>query len=339
MKRMLLASSLLLSGSALAINVNVTSTCGGGLPPTVCDAFDSEINSYVQGDLPDVSLGKYGSGLANAQGFAYKGNSSDYSDEFDYFMVSAGGGAAFQGDQDDPEGVGFGAAATVGLNLDLVPVEKIGPVELSKLDVFLSFMSYSPDQEINDGSFKGDLSHFGVMARYQIIEGTDWVPGNLLRWGGLFLHTGLQRSSTKATFTQNIDDQTITLDSSQQARVTNTSATFDFETTNMNIPIEVSTYIRAGWILSFFGGAGFDLVSGSTDVSLNASGTASSTSVSGYSATISADESSSGDADATNFRAFIGGQFNLPFFRIYAQANKGLGNDLLGVNLGAKILW
>lgn len=343
MKKLMMGALLVLSSSSYAVNLTVTPTCGGGLPTNVCDQLTTEIQSALDADLPSVSLGKYGTGISNATGFAYKGLGSDYSDAFDFFMVRGGGGVALDGDLDKPEqaaGVGIGAAATIGINLDLLPIDKIGPVDLSKMDMFVSFMSYAPDQDMDDTSFKGDISAFSIMARYKIIDGKDFVPGNLLSWGGVFLHTGFQRSSVEANVIQTIKPETIDIGSGQTATVNNTSATFDFKTSNTSIPVEVSTFFRAGWVFTFFTGFGFDIVSGSTDVSLSAAGTASGNgAATGYSATIAADESASGDADATNFRALGGLQFNLPFFRIYTHINKGLGNDLLGFNVGAKILW
>ena len=336
-----LLTALSASSYAVSISVNQTSCTPG--QESFCTQLTNELRETVNKDLPEVSLGKYGTGMANSQGFAYKGLGSDYSDVFDYFMVRGGAGISVEGDLSKPEqasGIGVGAALTVGLNLDMLPIDKIGPIEFEKLDVFLSFMSYSPDQEIEDTTFKGDISAFSLMARYKIIDGVDFAPGNLLSWGGVFLHTGFQRSSVEANVIQKIKNETVDVGSGQTATLTNASATFDFKTTNTSIPIEVSTFFRAGWVLSFFGGAGFDLVSGSTDVSLAASGNASGTGASsGYGATIAASEEASGDADATNFRALAGVQFNLPFFRLYTHVNKGLGNDLLGVNVGAKILW
>lgn len=342
MKKLLVGTLLALSTSTYAVNITVTQSCGS-LDATICGQLTTEIENTLNQDLPDVSIGEYGTGIANSQGFAYRGLGSDYSDNFDWFMVRAAGGFAVEGDLDKPEnasGVGVGAAATVGINLDLLPIDKVGPIELEKLDVFVSFMSYSPDQDLEDTAFKGDISAFSLMARYQIIDGIDIAPGNLFKWGGVFLHTGIQRSSVEADVTQSFDSETIDIGGGQTATMNNTSATFSFETTNTAIPIEVSTYLRMAWALTLYGGAGFDIVSGSTDVALTAGGTASGNgSVSDYSAAISANESDSGDADATNLRAFLGGQLNLPFFRLYGQFNKGLGNDNLGLHFGAKIMY
>lgn len=343
MKKLLLVVAMAtLSMSGYAVDVTVTETACG-TTQSICDALTAKLQSAVDADLPSVTLDKYGTGLANANGFAQKGMTSDYSDRFTYFMVRGGLGAAVDGDLDKPEnasGFGLGASATVGLNLDLLPVDKIGFIELDKMDLFVSFMSYNVDQDSDDFSAKGDFSHLGVMARYQIMEGKDIFPGYMLQWGGVFLHTGFQRSSFKADLTSSFKDETVEISGGQTATFGNSSATFALDTTTTTIPIEISTYIRTIWALTFSAGAGFDYVMGSTDVDLSASGTASGNgAASSYAASISASDNASEDADATNFRAFGGLQLNLPFFRIFLNYNKSLENDLVGANAGVKILW
>jgi hypothetical protein len=342
MKKLLMSAALALPLAANAVDITVgTGVCNGSYV-AICSQMDQEVRDLVEGDLPEVSIGEYGTGLANANSFAYKGLDSDYSDKFTYFMVRGGGGAAVQGEIDNPEsaeGIGIGAAVTAGINLDLLPIDKIGPVELNKMDLMVSLMSWDLDETSEDTTIKGDLGHFSVMARYQIMEGQDIVPGYMLEWGGVFLHTGFHRQSFEAKITQSFNDEEVEV-SGQTATFNNASATFELETATTTIPVEVSTYLRAGYVFTFFGGAGFDLVNGSTDVSLDAAGNINGGSGGNtYANTISASESDSGDADVSNLRAFGGIQFNVPFVRVTTHFNKGLGNDLFGANVAVKILW
>ena len=314
MKKLLMGALLGASLSASAVTVTITQTsCSlpGGSGGAACNAADQAMQDFVDADLPEVSLGDYGSGIANSTNFAYKGLNSDYSDIFDFFMLRAGGGIAVQGDMSEPEkaeGIGLGASVTVGVNLDLLPVSKIGPIDLSKMDLFVSFASLDQEQDLEETNTDVELSHFAVSARYQIVDEKDIIPGTLLQWGGVHLHTGFQKSSIKGTITQKFDDQVVDLGSGQTATFGNSSAKFQLESSTFSIPIEVSTFLRAGYVFTFFGGAGLDIVSGSTDVSIGANGTATGT---GYTANISADESDSGEAEATNMRAFGGLQFNI----------------------------
>ena len=343
MKKLLigaLTASLSLSVMAVDITVNNTA-CGGGLTAQNCADLDAEIRSSLGDDLPEANIDDYAVGIANANNFAQNGTNSDYSDRFTYFTAKINGGLAVQGEVDDPgaaDGIGIGGGLSFGLNLDLLPVDKIGPVDLSKMDLFVSFLSYNADQDNDDLTLEGKISSFSVMARYQIMEGKDIVPGYMLEWGGVFLHTGFRRSTMKIEAISTFDNEEVEVDGNT-AEITDTTVGFEIDSTTMSIPVEVSTYLRAAWAFTFFGGAGFDFVTGSTDVDLTADGTANLTSGGTYTSDISASEDGSGDAEATNFRAFGGLQVNLPFTRVYVQATKGLGNDLIGVNAGLKVLW
>lgn len=333
------ALALPLSSYALQLNVNVTSC--GALGATQCSALENEIRNYK--DLPDVSVDKYADGVASANAFAMKGQGTDYSENFDLFMVQASAGGALDGDlnevQDNPQsadGIGLGGALTVGLNLDVLPVDKIGPVELKKLDLFASLMSYSLDQDSSGNEIKGDLSSFGVFARYRFYDPVDIVPGYMFHWTGIHLHTGIQRSSMDISMRRTLDNETVS-SGGASADFTNGLASFDLETTTTSIPVEISTAVRMAYALTLYTGAGFDYTMGSSDIDFSAGGNLSGTG--GFTAEVDADESASGKPEATNFRAFGGLQINVPFVRLFAQVNKGLGNDLIGASAGLKVVW
>lgn len=332
--------------AASAITINVTPTNCGTLPGsttdnggTACGEMNNAIRTEVNSDVPEVDIDKYGDGVSNSTSFAMKGQGSDYSDNFSYFVFKPSIGLAAQGDVNKPEkaeGVGIGGALTVGLNLDLLPVDKLGSIEFKKMDLFVSFMSYNLDQDQDSTSFNGDINSFGVHARYRIVDGKDIAPGYLLEWGGVHLHTGFQFNKMSMKMTQSFKDQTVT-SNGQTATFGNSSATFTLDSKATSIPVEVSTYLRMLYAFTLYGGLGFDYVMGSTDIDLSAGGTATTTQ--GYSATISASETGSGKPDATNFRSFLGLQVNVPFVRLFVHVNKGLGNDLVGANAGVKILY
>lgn len=350
MKRLLLVLSLVLisyQSQAVTITVNQTSCTdsGGG---SICAALTNEIRSELNADTPDVSIDKYAEGIANSTGMSMKGQNSDYSDNFNLFMFKPSFGVGVQGDLDDPEsaeGIGLGGALTVGINLDLLPVDKIGPIEFKKMDLFVSFMSYNIDQELGDdgATGEGELSSFSVMARYRALDGTDIVPGYMLEWGGLHIHTGIQRNQMGIELNQNLQDETVTDDTNNTtATFQNGSINFDLNSTVTSIPFEVSTYLRALYVFTLYGGVGFDYnLSSEADAELSASGdvTGSGTGLTAYTADISASESGSGDGMATNYRGFVGLQFNVPFVRVYVQAQQSFAEDLLAVNFGMKVTY
>jgi hypothetical protein len=335
----MLLSTLPLSAFAVNINVTKAAGCDGALSAPICDGLVSEINTLVSADTPDVNIDKYAAGMANANAFAMKGQNSDYAENFTHFVFKPSFGVALDGDMDKPEnaaGVGLGGALTVGLNLDMLPVDKIGSIEMKDLDLFISFMNYDVDQTQDDTTFAGELSSFGIFARYRFMEGKDIFPGYMMEWGGIHLHTGVQRSKMGIKLTQSFKDQTVT-SGGTTAQFGDSSAVFNIDTTTTSIPLEISTYMRMLYVFTLYTGFGLDYNIGDGEVGLNASGAVSSgaTEV----ATIAASETGTGDAQATNFRGFLGLQFNVPFVRLYVHVNKGLGNDLFGANFGAKIAY
>lgn len=348
MKKLLLVLSLIVvSYQSHAIDITVTQTACTGVA-AACTALTNEIRADLNADTPDVSIDKYAEGVANATGMSMKGQNSDYSDTFSLFMFKPSFGLAAQGDIDDPEsaeGVGLGGALTVGINLDLLPIDKIGPIELKKMDLFVSFMSYNLDQEIGDDGTtgEGELSSFSVMARYRLIDGNDIVPGYMLEWGGVHIHTGLQRNKMGIELSQDLEDEQVTDDGTgATGTFQNGNVTFDMDATVTSIPVEISTYLRALYVFTLYGGLGFDYnLTSETDVDLSASGTVvgSGGGVGTYGASISADESASGDGMATNYRGFVGLQFNVPFVRVYVQAQQSFAEDLLAVNFGMKVAY
>ena len=348
MKRLLLVLSLvLISYQSQAVTISVSSTCvDGGGGTAFCDAMEAELENYLADGTPNVSIDKYADGISNSTGFAMKGQNSDYAENFDLFVFKPSFGLAVQGELDDPEnadGFGIGGALTVGINLDLLPVDKIGPIEFKKMDLFVSFMSYNPDQEVGDNATaEGELSSFSVMARYQLMDEVDIVPGYMLQWEGVHLHTGIQRNTMGIKLSQDLADETVTEENTgATGTFSNGNVTFDMDSTVTSIPVEISTSIRALYAFTLYGGLGLDYnVSSETDVDLNASGNfAASNAGTNYSATINANESATGEGMATNYRGFVGLQFNVPFVRLYVQANQSFAEDLIGVNAGLKITY
>ena len=334
-----------LSLSASAVTINVSGSCAGG-NTTFCNTLEAELENELNADTPDVGIDKYAGGIANATGFAMKGQNSDYAENFNWFVLKPSFGLAVDGEVDDPEGAngfGLGGALTVGINLDLLPVDKIGFIEFDKMDLFVSFMSYNVNNDVGDGgTAEGDLSSFSVMARYQIMEGADIVPGYMVEWGGLHIHTGIQRNSMGINLSQDLADETVDAGGGTTGTFSDGNVTFDMESSVTSIPLELSTYLRLAYVFTLYGGVGFDYnLSSDTDVDLDASGNFSGNDGAGttYTATISANEKGSGEGAATNFRNFVGIQFNVPFARLYLQMNQGMGSDLMGVNAGLKVTY
>lgn len=351
MKKLLLGMALTLSltlpqmsqAGIITLNFDQDSCVGSVGDATLCSQIKTELDNEINNVLPDANnIDDFSSGISNAMGVAGAG-STDYSDKFEYFVVkpSFGLGIAAE-DLSSPEsagGVGFSGNLVFGLNMNLLPVDKIGPIDMDKLDVFVNIFSYNLDRDVGDVTFAGDIGSFGIHARYHLMEGSEFFLGE---WGGVFLHTGFQRTTMDLNFSKPIKlGEPVTVGSGPtavSANVKNTNVTIGMESAITTIPIEASTYLRFLYVFTAFGGLGMDITSGSTDVKLDPSGelvlTADDTTLGEINGS-----TSSGDPNSFGLRAFAGLQLNLPFLRLYGQFQKPLGQDAVGTNIGMKILW
>lgn len=318
-----------------------TEVGGGGAATAICNQLNSDLDQAVNQDLPDTNLDGYAKGISDASSVAASGT-SDYSDKFEYFVIKPSFGLGFAADSfSSPEnsaGVGFTGNLVIGLNLNMLPVDQLAFIEFKKLDVFVNFFKYNLNYDLGSGGFEGDLNSFGIMARYHIFEPEEGWNEGLFQWAGLFVHTGIQKTSASLEFSTPIElDAGISTPTGDTGNVDNANVAFSIDNSITKIPVEVSTYAKVLYAFTLYGGLGFDIVSGSTDISADAAGDIKLNATDIGDLTV--DNSSSGDPEATNFRAFFGTQLNLPYFRIYGQLQKPLGQDSIGTNLGFKIIW
>lgn len=343
MKRILFAAiALAVSSGAMAIDFEVKLDCDELSVQGACATLKSELESQAEKDLPDTTLDDYTVGVGNAVAMAGSDN-SDYADKFNLFMfkyspIGVGiSGSGDAGEANNLDGIGFQGVMQVGLNLDMLPIDKIGPVELKKLDIFGSFFSTKLNESNDEEGTEteAEVSAFGVHARYHLVEGVDLLPGYLAEWGGLFVHAGFRQSKMKLNMTQDIDDTDIS-EGGVTAKFTNTSAEFEMDSSVTSIPIEFSTYFRFLYVFTLYGGAGYTLNTGSTDINFTASGDIyeGSNDV----GDVDLDDKNDGTPKSTA-RYFAGLQFNLPYFRLYTHVNKAIGENVASAHVGVKILY
>jgi hypothetical protein len=356
MKKLLstLALATLFSTTANAQLIQIgTPTCTGAFAiGSVCDDVTAIANEAVNQDFPDIGADGFATGFATATAYSGAGL-SEYADNFDYAIVSlnAAAGAsieasALDGQSDNATGgIAVMPSLSIGLNLGILPVDKLGPIDLKKTDFIFGFMSYDMDQDYDGNNFKGELSTISLMFRYRMFEDVAIVPGKLVHWGGLHLHAGFRRSTFKVNMTTDLDiDPVATGVPTYDMTFNDMVANFDLENTVNTIPIEVSTYMRLGWAFTFYAGLGADINMGGGEMRLNANGTmeAGNGTTDVFNASVSSN-AVDGEGDAVSgMRAFGGMQINLPFIRlINLQMNKNLGgdNESLAVKGSIKVLW
>lgn len=330
----------------------------------ICAALESSIQAEVQkaedkanDGLPKASPDRLMEGMANSSVMAGKGIGSDYASNMSVLLIGAGVGVGADLEEsqtgDDGEstplsGVGIQGGLLIGTNLSWMDTQKILGLETNRLNVYVNFFKYSHEQKMGgeDKQITADLASFGLHVSY------DWIPGSkskLLGWGGVKLHLGLEKNTTEIEFQTTIDETVTATQGTETATSTvngTPKATIDVNT--LSIPLEISTSVQMLYILSLYGGLGVDYNMGYAEgkgalnaapAAVNCTGVAcgGGTQIGTITPTANIDAKSKVDPFLT--RGFLGVQFNLPFTRIFVQADKSFGNDLVGAHAGLRFVF
>lgn len=346
--------------SAQIFTIKVTDYGAGAGNATFENFVNTEIQKIeneINQDLPSAQPERLMEGMANASVLAGKGVGADYASGMKVFLIGAGVGAGADLAKDkntdsDISGIGVAPGLVIGANLGFMDTQRILGMDTNRLNLYLNFASYKHEQDISDDPGKEsdaviDMTTLGARFRY------DWIKGKgskLLGWGGVKFHFGYQYNKTNIRFNSNINE-TINETSSNGEVLSGTitgapSATIIANT--HSIPLELSTDVQLLYILSLYGGVGADYSWGEAkgDGSLNAgTSTLSCTggAVCGTPSSVQvkpeANIDATGKVNPLMFRGFAGVQINLPYFRIYGQVDKSIGNDLVGVNAGVRFVY
>jgi hypothetical protein len=361
--RLLLTLATLLFAAptyAQIFKLNLTYSCATG--NAACDAIRSamdpeiaKIEADINKGLPGGETDRFMKGMANSSVIAGKGVGTDYASYMDVFLIGAGlgVGADLEKSKDpksDISGIGIAPGFVVGLNLGVLPVRTILGLEANRLNLYANYMAYSRNQNFDQSKAGLDMKTFGTHIRY------DWIRarGNkAFGWGGVKIHTGYEYNNTKLAFNTSLNENINIQDAGGSAgtdinsTITGTpGATIKVAT--HSIPLELSTDVRFLYFLSLYTGLGMDFNFGeargdgalnANQATINCTGTCPGGPGSVGTISPTANIDGSGKVDSILSRGFVGLQFNIPFVRIFVQANKAFGNDLVGATAGLRIAY
>jgi hypothetical protein len=288
-------------------------------------------------------------GMANSSVMAGKGIGSDYASRMKVFMIGAGVGVGADLEKDkttesDLSGVGIQGGIIIGTNLGWMDSDKILGLYTNRLNLYANYLGYNLDRKMGEGNkdqIEANLRSFGFHASYDLVP----PKGNsLLRWGGIKIHTGYEYNSTELTFKTTLSEAVSASSGGVTASGTltgNPAASIDVST--QSIPLEISTNIQLLYLMSIYTGLGADfnfggakskgaLNAGDSPILINGANT-------GTTVTADANIEGKGKVNPILARAFAGVQINLPYINIFVQADKALGNDLIGATAGVRIVY
>jgi hypothetical protein len=317
-------------------------------------AISSEIakaEADINKDLPGAPPQRLMEGMANSSVMAGKGIGSDYASRMDVLLIGAGVGAGADLEKDkttdsDLSGIGVQGGLIIGTNLAWMDTQKILGLDTNRLKIYANFFKYDLNKPSGDTTIDAELFSIGSHVSYQWILGS---PSKLFGWGGVQFHLGYEYNKTQIGFTNKLNETITATQGTETATVAlsgTPKATITAKT--MSIPLEVSTSLQFLYLFSLYGGLGADYNVGSAtgkgDINSNTSNVnctgvacGGGTSLGTVSPTAALD--AKGKPSPFLFRGFAGFQLNLPFIRIFVQADKAFGNDLIGASTGLRFVY
>ncbi len=335
--------------SFFTINRTAISTTGGGVPggveTTILDSLENQANA----ELSNIEPGNYLKYSADSTIVSGKSTGSDYANNFSYFIVGAGLGLGvnlgpnslsdlLSGDTeaDDANGAGLQTSLMAGVNLAgvLPDAMKWGKDKwwgADRFSVFFNFFKYEMDQS----DLTADALSIGMKIRWLAMAPRSIVGLGLLKWEGLHVHTGFEKSSLELSATDTLN--VTATDSGFTGSYTSTvTANVDVDT--FSIPLEISSAIQVLYLFTFYGGLGLDLNAGDASGNGNAPGTITVAS-GGNSGTYEVQASLGQEQEPESMfqRYFAGLQFNIWKGKLYFQYDRVIGENTHGVGLGFRV--
>lgn len=341
--------------SAQLFRLRVTDYGAAGALSSLIDAEIAKVQTDINKDLPGAPPERLMEGMANSSVMATKGVGTDYASNMDVFLIGAGVGIGADLEKDpttnsDISGVGVAPGVIVGTNLGWLKSPKILGLHSNRLNVYLNFMSYNGNYQISKETGKESDVDLGSLAmgfhlRYDLVQKRG---SKLLGWGGIKVHTGFDYNKTDITFhgkiNQTVSSTNIDGAGANLSGTVTGTPTANILATTRSIPLELSTDVQLLYFLSLYGGLAADMNFGQAKGKGNLNADESTLSCSGGACGGGTNVKVQADAniDATGkvnpfiYRGFAGVQINLPYTRIFAQANKAFGNDLVSVTAGLR---
>lgn len=353
-----------LESSAQIFRLKVTSygSASGSSPAQVLvrEYIDSQIKTIeadINKDLPGGETDRLMKGMANSSVAAGKGIGTDYASHMDVLLVGAGVGAGVDLEKNkdsktDISGAGIASGAIIGFNLGFMDAKRFLGMETDRLNFYMNFMSLDKNFEISEknadkSSVDVGATSIGAHFRY------DWIKGNggkLFGWGGVKFNFGYEYNKNTITFNSTINE-TVNASGGPTGEVLSGSITGSpkatIESMTHSIPIALSTDVRLLYFLTLYTGLGADFnfgeAKGKGSIDAQPSTISCTGGVCGGSTSIgvqpTANIDGKGKVDAFTARGFLGVQFNLPLIRIFVQADKVLGNDVVGATAGLRLVY
>ena len=326
-------AALLLVGLAPPARADVTVTIdpgAGGRFASQAGVQLPQIQQQLRDELDKLfqtyRLKDYLRSFNDAQSFTTRGLGVDYGSTIGLVEVGIAANLAVNGNKAFVEGDGHTQpVAGVATNITAMAGLNLGFLGLRPVTLFGNYFT-------NKQSYQGfavALDNYGAHLQVKLFTPRKETLWNaFLQWGGIAVTSGFDharmRLSLGGTFSRGFP---VNNGGREVARIAvDSTGEFAMESRSWSIPLELTTNFRFLYVLSAYGGVGFDFqIKGSSDLAANVTGKltgttpASSTPVDLGKATVTATEDAT--PSPAQFRGMVGLQANVWFVKLFTQVN------------------
>jgi hypothetical protein len=347
-KRLGLCALLVMFAAPARADVTVTIDPGPGAQfaqqaKIPIQEIEQQLKRELETLFQTYRLGDYLRAFSDAQSCTARGLGVDYGSTIGLFEVGIAGNVALNGNKAITEGDQHTQPiAGVATNLTAMAGLNLGFLGLREVTLFGNYFT----RKFGYREFGAEVNNYGAHVQLKFFaprRETMWAA--FLQWGGIAITSGFDHARLRFTLSKPFDRVIPVSFQGQSARIAvNSMGTLGIESRTYSVPLEVTTSLRFLYLVSAYGGLGFDFQFGggsNLDANLNGTMTGSTPSQSGSVAlggaqVVVAEE---GKPSTSKLRGLVGVQANLWFFRVFTQLNVMPDPFVASVAVGARLVF
>jgi hypothetical protein len=307
----------------------------------------AEIERQLRGELETLfqtyRLDDYLRAFSDAQSCTARGLGVDYGSTIGLVEVGIAGNVALNGNKAITEGDQHTQPiAGVATNLTAMAGLNLGFLGLREITLFGNYFT----RKFGYREFGAKVNNYGAHVQLKLFaprRETLWSA--FLQWGGIAITSGFDHARLHFTLEQPFSRVGPVALQGQTARIAvNSTGALAIESWTYSVPLEVTTSFRFLYVLSAYGGVGFDFqFGGGSKLDVDLAGTLTG-SVASQSGTVDlggarvlvAEEAK---PSPSKLRGLVGVQANLWFFRLFTQLNVMPQPFVASVAVGARLVF
>lgn len=347
----LVTATLMLTAPVARADVQVRVDPGAGAQFAQQAGIDlSSLEMQLQTELETLfqvyRMDEYLRRLGDAQAFTTKGMGVDYASQMRFATVGIAANVSVNVEEGFvPDTRSRPPIRGVGTMVTLMGGVNLGLIGLRPLTVYGNWFARDGEQD----DFAARMENWGVHGQLKLFRpGDESLLGAVVRWGGLDITSGLQKGRVQLTLSEarRVRTSIPIAAAGAQTRaqvIADSMGTFVADMRTYSVPLELTTSFRLLYLISVYGGVGFDWqFGGGSDMSVELTGDLRGVAA-GQEAPLGTATITASDAQppsAGRARGLLGAQVNLTLLRLFAHVNVVPSDPILAsVALGARLVF